>query len=168
LHSDLADFVVQSALPDMSKAHDVTTGTLLLQIMQVYDVSSSCQHLYNLIQEAKPKKGLSVDIIPPKFPRGTLKLVLTDGIQTFIGMEYTMIPGLELLALGTLSFAKLLVANQVHELGGTKIQVSHAKVRRGALVLTAQNCKVLGGFVTKLNEIHPLLQLETRLCQLLK
>ena len=62
-----------------------------------------------------------------------MKLLLTDGVKEVIGMEYRNVDGFNV-------DIKL----------GTKIAVKEVRVRRGILLLTNENCIVLGGICKQL------------------
>jgi hypothetical protein len=59
--------------------------------------------------------------------RRTLKLELNDGFQTVFAFELQRVPGLELVSYGI------------------KVMLKDVEIKRGVLLLTANNCKMVGG-----------------------
>ena len=63
-----------------------------------------------------------------------LKLALTDGHTCLYGFEYRRLP----------------TSIHIHSKPGLKIKVTNVMIRRGLLMLQAQNCEILGGSVASL------------------
>jgi hypothetical protein len=141
LYSDLREFVIQSSLPVLSAAHLYTVNSPnMFQIMEITEVGFSTQHMMDYIHEIRTKN------MEPSYPRKMLKVILTDGIQTIIGMEYKKIPFLS-------------IVTPI----GTKVQLTNATVRRGVLLLDSQNVTILGGVIANLNMLEPHLRIENLL-----
>ncbi|CAO3645897.1 unnamed protein product [Mucor hiemalis] len=108
-------------------------GGVVLQIQHTMDLSNSTFSLLNCIENGD------------NFPRGLLQWILTDGTRHIHAMEIETIPGLDLKT----PF-------------GCKLLVQNCKLKRGMLLFTKHNIKVLGGSVPALYGGNMLKELEIR------
>ncbi|KAI8641837.1 hypothetical protein BD408DRAFT_345349 [Parasitella parasitica] len=121
---------------------------VVLQIQDALDIRHSAFSLLNSLSNATPvrqtyierNEGDDVNI-----PRGMLQWVLTDGSKQIYAMELETIPGLDLKT----PF-------------GCKLLIKRCRVRRGMLLLTKENVKVLGGNVVELYGGDMIAELEDR------
>ncbi|KAL5033796.1 hypothetical protein RTP6_001711 [Batrachochytrium dendrobatidis] len=172
LHSDLSEMMVYpsvSALPQrIDMLHDIVlapnsnssalTATnnqgsptcYILQINDIMEIGHSVHSMLNLILERKPKRGEPPTPGELQLPRKMLQLTLSDGGQICTGIEYT--------PMGQINLLTPL---------GTKILISNVRVSRGILLLSSANTKVLGGSISEMNALDPLIRLENTLKSLL-
>ncbi|KAI9010637.1 hypothetical protein DFJ74DRAFT_314151 [Hyaloraphidium curvatum] len=80
------------------------------------------------------------------FPRGMLRLTLTDGHQVIEGMEMKRLPDVSM-------YTPL----------GSKVAITNATLRRGVLELTPNNFAFLGGFIEGMNGPDPLVDIRRKL-----
>lgn len=118
----MADFNVTAAgclPPDCHTLHKTELpGPFVLQVDEVVDIGSPLRERYKERQGGR-----------------CLKLSMTDGVQRVYGMEYRLIPALQVLFPA-----------------GAKIVVSDVQVRCGLFLLVPEIVDVLGGVVERLEE----------------
>ncbi|KAJ1552808.1 hypothetical protein HK405_009945, partial [Cladochytrium tenue] len=149
--------------PGIHEAHGIvvpaagraTSTGCVLEVLSVVDVGNSAwsyvDTLHHAIEDAKIAPQFRKPDTPDplrkavnSLPRAMLRLLLTDGFQTVVAMEYRRIRFLSLLTPP-----------------GTKIAVRDAAIRRGVLYLTEENTTILGEGAPE-----PLEALATRLLNL--
>ena len=115
----LSDFheAALGCLPQNVAAQEtsVVKGKFVLQVDEIVDVSQAAEHRQGVINNR------------------TLKMLLTDGKQTIVGVEKKRLDELSVLSCA-----------------GLKIVVSDFTVRRGIAHLRPENCCVLGGMEAEL------------------
>ncbi|KAJ3148858.1 hypothetical protein HDU89_004439 [Geranomyces variabilis] len=147
LHSDIADMALPVLPAKITDAHRVQIGQppIVLQINDLHEVGMPVNAVLEAIAEFKPKKGEPPR--PPgqvlRLPRKMLRMTLSDGHQQVTAMEYAMLPGIAL-----------------DSPVGLKVLITGATMRRGILVATPANFKIIGGHVAALNEHGSLHRLE--------
>ncbi|KAJ3185142.1 hypothetical protein HDU87_002709 [Geranomyces variabilis] len=150
LHSDIADMALPVLPADIADAHRVQLGQhpqspIVLQVNDVHEVGVPVNAILEAIAEFKPKKGEPPR--PPgqvlRLPRKMLRMVLHDGHQQVTAMEYATLPGIAL-----------------DSPVGMKVLITGATIRRGILIATPANFKVIGGQVAAMNEHGSLHRLE--------
>ncbi|KAI9285867.1 hypothetical protein BC943DRAFT_34743 [Umbelopsis sp. AD052] len=125
-------------------------GTIL-QINSIMDVENSAQSLLNTLTASTPVRQVyhqlpAIPNGPVNFPRGTLKLEVTDGYKLITALEFKRIPSLSM-----------------NTCLGTKILVKNCRVSRGTLMLEPGTCQLLGGDVPSLYHGDMRKDLERRL-----
>ncbi|KAL9551964.1 hypothetical protein MBANPS3_004014 [Mucor bainieri] len=121
---------------------------VILQIQDTLDIRHSTFSLLNSLNNATPVRQLYVERNEGdevNLPRGMLQWVLTDGSKQIYAMELETIPDLDLKT----PF-------------GCKLLIKGCRVRRGMLMLTKDNVKVLGGDVVELYGGDMVAELEDR------
>ncbi|KAK4520165.1 RAS2 protein [Mucor velutinosus] len=121
---------------------------VILQIQDTLDIRHSTFSLLNSLNNATPVRQLYIERNEGddvNLPRGMLQWVLTDGTKQIYAMEIEAIPGLDLKT----PF-------------GCKLLIKGCRVRRGMLMLTKDNVKVLGGDVMELYGGDMIAELEDR------
>ncbi|CAO3681448.1 unnamed protein product [Umbelopsis ramanniana] len=141
--------------PNFGQLHDVlfpgsTKGTVL-QINSIMDIENSAQSLLNTITASTPVRQVyhqppTIPNGPVNFPRGTLKLEVTDGYKLITAIEFKRIPSLSM-----------------NTYLGTKILVKNCRVNRGTLMLEPGTFQILGGDVPSLYNGDMRKDLERRL-----
>ncbi|KAI8575992.1 hypothetical protein K450DRAFT_258853 [Umbelopsis ramanniana AG] len=141
--------------PNFGHLHDVLfpgspNGTVL-QINSIMDVENSAQSLLNTLTASTPVRQVyhqppTVPNGPVNFPRGTLKLEVTDGYKIITALEFRRIPSLSM-----------------NTYLGTKILVKNCRVSRGTLMIEPGTCQLLGGDVPSLYHGDMRKDLERRL-----
>ncbi|RXK42419.1 hypothetical protein M231_00409 [Tremella mesenterica] len=135
-----------------------TTGTLfprpvLVQIMSITEIGSSAFQLQTVLEQRRDvldgktrirrmdeeEEDEGEDGRLPVYPRGMLKLELSDGRGVMKGLEYRRLGGL---VLGETAL-------------GCKLLLHNVSTRRGILLLTPENCTVLGYSVDHLEAEQP-------------
>ncbi|KAG0770312.1 hypothetical protein G6F60_004932 [Rhizopus arrhizus] len=156
LHKDLA-LTSEPVIPENFGSNPVETfplghlrhgGGVVLQIQDTTDIRYSTLSLLNNLTNATPVRQVYVERSEDEkvdFTRGMLRWTLTDGKNQIQAIEMEAIPDLSL----TTPF-------------GCKILVKSCQVRRGMLLLTKNNIKVLGGDVSELYGGDMLKELESR------
>ncbi|KAL7318061.1 hypothetical protein PS15m_004333 [Mucor circinelloides] len=121
---------------------------VILQIQDTLDIRHSTFSLLNSLNNATPVRQIYIERNEGddvNLPRGMLQWVLTDGTKQIHAMEIETIPGLDLKT----PF-------------GCKLLIKGCRVRRGMLMLTRDNVKVLGGDVVELYGGDMIAELEDR------
>ncbi|KAL2912772.1 hypothetical protein HK105_207764 [Polyrhizophydium stewartii] len=136
---------VPSSAP--APAH-LAAGSLgfFLQVVDIAEVGVASNQLLDAIRERKPKRGEPPPAGELVLQRKMLRLTLSDGMQTCSAMEYAPIPDL------TLTSER-----------GIKVFVSNVLIRRGVLLLTPENTRLLGGSVAEWNQHVPLDRVEQQM-----
>ncbi|CEP19528.1 hypothetical protein [Parasitella parasitica] len=121
---------------------------VVLQIQDALDIRHSTFSILNSLRNATPVRQTYIERNEGddvNLPRGMLQWVLTDGTKQIYGIELETIPGLDLKT----PF-------------GCKLLIKRCRVRRGMLLLTKDNVKVLGGNVVGLYGGDMIAELEDR------
>ncbi|KAH6598646.1 hypothetical protein BASA50_003682 [Batrachochytrium salamandrivorans] len=168
LHSNMSDMMIYPSVSALPPGLDLMHNDVLapavssqhasqdlpncyfLQVVGIQEVGNASQQMLDLIVERKPKKGephISGELV---IPRKMLRLHLSDGFQTCIGIEHTPIAQIDILSLL-----------------GMKVLISNVQVRRGVLLLNASNTRVLGGSVAEMNTKSGSERLEAQLRSIL-
>lgn len=151
--------IVQSSIPvippDFGQLHDVlfpaSSKGIVLQINDIIDIENSAQSLLNTITASNPVRQVyqqapTESNAPVNFPRGTLKLEVTDG--------YRQITALEVKRIASLSMNIPI---------GAKIIVKNCHISHGTLMIEPASCQLLGGQVSSLYHSNMRKELERRL-----
>ncbi|KAG2183224.1 hypothetical protein INT43_006228 [Umbelopsis isabellina] len=151
--------IVQSSIPvippDFGQLHDVlfpaSSKGIVLQINNIIDIENSAQSLLNTITVSNPVRQVyqqapTESNAPVNFPRGTLKVEVTDG--------YRQITALEVKRIASLSMNTPI---------GAKILVKNCHIAHGTLMIEPASCQLLGGQVSCLYHGNMRKELERRL-----
>ena len=105
LNSNMSNSSLPVIPPNFGQLHDVlfpssTKGTVL-QINSIMDIENSAQSLLNTITASTPVRQVyhqppTIPNGPVNFPRGTLKLEVTDGYKLITAIEFKRIPSLSM------------------------------------------------------------------------
>ncbi|KAJ1334658.1 hypothetical protein BSLG_007813 [Batrachochytrium salamandrivorans] len=151
LHSNMSDMMIYPSVSALPPGLDLMHNDVLAPaVVGIQEVGNASQQMLDLIVERKPKKGephISGELV---IPRKMLRLHLSDGFQTCIGIEHTPIAQIDILSLL-----------------GMKVLISNVQVRRGVLLLNASNTRVLGGSVAEMNTKSGSERLEAQLRSIL-
>lgn len=140
LQSRLQDSAMPKLPSDIQTMHNVPlSGSYVFQIDEIIDVGISAQAMYDALtmrMEGVSRRGRIMSDEPDTnaLPRGMLRLALTDGTTTVLGMEYKPL--------------SISIDMQL----GTKVKIKDAIIKRGVLMLTPGCFTLLGGEVASYNQ----------------
>ncbi|KAJ2964804.1 hypothetical protein NQZ79_g361 [Umbelopsis isabellina] len=155
LETDIIQSSIPVIPPDFGQLHDVlfpdSSKGIVLQINNIIDIENSAQSLLNTITVSNPVRQVyqqapTESNAPVNFPRGTLKLEVTDG--------YRQITALEVKRIASLSMNVPI---------GAKILIKNCHIAHGTLMIEPGNCQLLGGKVSSSYHGNMRKELERRL-----
>lgn len=143
-------------------------GGVVLQLMDALDITNSAHSLLNNLATVAPVRQVYVQRSNDEihFPRGMLRLTLSDGVRMVRAIELTTISNLDLKTpYGCKVLCILFSSQRMSDMltTGYQILVKNCQVRRGLMLLEAGNVQVLGGSVPELYGGNMISELEKRL-----
>jgi hypothetical protein len=105
LNSDISETSVPVIPDNFAQFHEVMfpsfSSGVIFQIIDIIDIENSAQSLLNTITASTPVRQVYHQLPteptgPVNFPRGTLRLDVTDGYRAIAALELKSIPGLSM------------------------------------------------------------------------
>lgn len=171
--------IVQSSIPvippDFGQLHDVlfpaSSKGIVLQINDIIDIENSAQSLLNTITASNPVRQVyqqapTESNAPVNFPRGTLKLEVTDGYRQITALEVKRIASLSMnIPIGAKVSQMCNSRKKLKSLLIILLQiiVKNCHISHGTLMIEPASCQLLGGQVSSLYHSNMRKELERRL-----